>query len=237
MIAVLVPPGSAAAGRLVSLDPDEAHHLRVRRVADGSAVALRDGSGLVGSGTLRLDGKRGAVEVSEADRVVRPAALVLAVGAGDKERFGWTVEKAAELGASEVVALLTSHAATVSSRVRAEHVERLARRALEATKQCGAPWAPTVRGPLSLEDFLSEQQPAVRWVADPSGESPPARLGAEPIVAVVGPEGGLSPDEREALRAAGFSPIRLGAHILRFETAAVSVAAQVAVARARGPHG
>ena len=57
------------------------------------------------------------------------------------------------------------------------------------------------------------------------------------MTVVIGPEGGLTPAERERVLAAGFEPIRLAAHTLRFETAAVAAAAAAVAGRLRRDHG
>jgi 16S rRNA (uracil1498-N3)-methyltransferase len=248
VITVLVPPGvvppGAAAGRRERLDAAEQHHLRVRRAHDGERVALRDGAGLVGIGRVAIIGKAWEVEIENAERHARPAALTLAVGAGDRERFGWIVEKAVELGATRVVPLVTARAGDVASRVRDSHVEKLRRQALEATKQCGAPWAVEVDAPEALAAFIEgnavgrnaveRNEPGLRWLADAAGEAPPAALDGVAVTIVIGPEGGLEDQERAALLGAGFRPLALAAHTLRFDTAALAAAAAVTAARLRG---
>jgi 16S rRNA (uracil1498-N3)-methyltransferase len=237
MIAVLVPPGGVAPGEVVPLAPAEAHHLRVRRAGEAVAVGLRDGQGLVGSGVLRGEGGAIEVLVERAERLPPPLPLRLAVAAGDRDRFGWLVEKATELGVTETVPLETERTAGVASRVRQPQLERLRRRALEAVKQCGAAWAPTVREAASLEGFLARPPEGLRWLADVGGEAPPPGFGAGALTVLVGPEGGLSGVELERIRAAGFRPVRFGAQVLRFETAAIAAAACAAAARLGGTHG
>ena len=236
MITLLVPPG-AAAGRRQRIDEEERHHLRVRRVADGQAVALRDGAGLLGTGRLVTSGREWEIEVETVERRPRPADLTLAVGAGDRERFTWLVEKAAELGVTTDVPLETERARAVASRLRETHLPKLRRQALEAVKQCGAAWAPEVTAPVELEEFLKRERPGRRWLAEPDGESPPAGLDTAPVTIVVGPEGGLTDVERDSLVAAGYQRVTLGPHTLRFETAALAAAAAVAAARLRGMDG
>ena len=236
MITVLVPPG-AAAGRRERLDDAEQHHLRVRRARDGEQVALRDGAGLVGTGRVALVGKAWEVEVDGVERRARPAPLTLAVGAGDRERFGWMVEKAGELGATRIVPLVTARAADVASRLRESHLAKLRRQALEATKQCGAAWAVEVDAPETLEIFVGRKAPGLRWLADAAGQAPPATLDGAAVAVVIGPEGGLEDEERTALLGAGYRPMALSAHTLRFETAALAAAAAITAARLRGAHG
>ena len=119
VITVLVGTG-AAAGDVVQLDADEAHHLRVRRAAGprsaDASVAVRDGAGLLAEGRLSVEGRRVLVAIEHAERAAPPPPLVLAVGAGDRERFGALVEKAAEVGATEVVPLETARSLSVGSR-------------------------------------------------------------------------------------------------------------------------
>ncbi len=236
VITVLVPPGTAA-GRREHLDDGQQHHLRVRRAEPGELVGLRDGAGLVGSGRLVPAGRGWAVEVETAESRPRPPELTLAVGAGDRERFGWLVEKAAELGVTRIVPLETARTAGVASRVREQHLDRLRRQALEAIKQCGAAWALEVAAPVAMTRFAEGASAGSRWLAEAGGEPPPGRLDRTPVTVVVGPEGGLSDEERAALAAGGFRGLALAPYTLRFETAALAAAAVVGAARFRGTDG
>lgn len=236
MITLLVPPG-AIVGRREQIDETERHHLRVRRVANGERVALRDGAGLVGTGRLVADGAEWLVEVETVERRRQPAGLTLAVGTGDRERFGWMVEKAVELGATAVVPLETERTAGVATRLQGKHLGKVRRQALEAIKQCGAAWVLDLEPPIPLAEFAARTSLGRRWLADPEGDPPPVALDAAPITVVVGPEGGLSERERAVLDEAGYRPMALAAHTLRFETAALAAAAVVTTARLRGTHG
>ncbi|MFL5494012.1 MAG: RsmE family RNA methyltransferase [Gemmatimonadales bacterium] len=237
MITVLVPAGVHPAGSRASIEEGEAHHLRVRRVAAGEPVELRDGAGLVGTGRTVQEGRSWLVEVESVAEAPRPAALTLAVGAGDRERFGWLVEKATELGVTTIVPLETERTSGVATRVRPPHLDKLRRQALEVLKQCGAAWAPAVEEPIALEEFLRRPRAGALWLADPAGQLPATRLDTAPVTVVVGPEGGMSERERAALLTAGYHPRVLGPHILRFETAALAAVVAVTTARLRGIHG
>ena len=221
---VLLETGGQSGRETGALADGEHHHLRVRRARDGEPVELRDGAGLVGTGRLVRVGRDWRVEVEAARVIARPPALTLAVGAGDRERFEWLVEKATELGVTCIVPIETERTHAVATRVRSEHLERLRRRALEAVKQCGAPWAPEVTPPERLTSFLSRRHEGQRWVGDPEGGAASAPPDGA-LTVVIGPEGGLTDPERRAASAAGFHPVRLGPHTLRFETAAIAAAA------------
>jgi 16S rRNA (uracil1498-N3)-methyltransferase len=124
----------------------------------------------------------------------------------------------------------------VATRVRASQIGKLQRLILEATKQCGAAWVPSVEAPVLLGDFIA-RHPGKGWLADQSGTAPPASLDDSPLTIVVGPEGGLTPEERATLVAAGYRATSLGSNTLRFETAALAAAAAATTARMRGDHG
>jgi 16S rRNA (uracil1498-N3)-methyltransferase len=236
VITVLVPAGILA-GERHELDEDEAHHLKVRRARAGEPVGLRDGAGLLGSGRLALMGKRWVVDVEAVERVPRPPQLTLVVGAGDRDRFGWLVEKAGELGVTRVVPLETERSGAVATRVREGHLARLRRQGREALKQCGAAWEPEIAPLIRPGDLPALAGASRLWLADAAGDPPPACLDREPVTAVIGPEGGLTPAERDIVLAAGARTCALGPYTLRFETAAGAAAAAVAAARLRGIHG
>jgi 16S rRNA (uracil1498-N3)-methyltransferase len=234
---VLVQPGSAIVGRRASLDEGEAHHLRVRRAREHDGVEVLDGEGLVGTGRLVRVGRNWMVDIETAERQTRRARLTLAVAAGDKERFFWMAEKAVELGVTAIVPLETDRTAGVATRLRATHLPKLRRQVLEATKQCGEAWVPSVDAPVSLDEFAARPGRGLGWLADPEGAVPPASLDQTPLTIVIGPEGGLTTDERSALLGSGYRPVALGSHTLRFETAALAATAAATTARMRGHHG
>ena len=65
----------------------------------------------------------------------------------------------------------------------------------------------------------------------------PAVVGESPLTMVIGPEGGLTADELERLRGAGYTAVSLGSHTLRFETAAIAAAAAAVAGRLRRTDG
>lgn len=237
MITLLAPPGSLTLGTSVSLDATEAHHLRVRRGEAGERLRLVDGLGRVGFGVVTLGTHGAHVTLEEVEDAPMPPRLVLAVGAGDKERFGWLAEKATELGVTDLVPIETERTVNVASRVRDGSIDRVQRRATEALKQCEGTWAPKVHANTPLERFLDEAPRGRRWVMDQAGEELPTYVGEDAVTCLVGPEGGFTEGERRACAGAGFTPVALGGLVLRFETAAIAAAAWVGIARGRAGNG
>ena len=234
---VLIPRGSAVIGQRTTLDESEAHHLRVRRAREDEGVEVLDGAGLRGVGRLVRAGSGWMVEIESAERGPAQPALTLAVAAGDRERFTWMAEKAVELGVTQIVPLETARTVGVATRLKDTHIEKLERVMLEATKQCGTAWAPDVESPIALADFLARGTLGAGWLADRSGELPPGELDQTPLTVIVGPEGGLTPEERAAILSAGYRPVVLGSHTLRFETAALAAVAAATTGRMRGIDG
>ena len=233
VIRLLVRPGSLDGEGTASLPvaDREAHHLRVRRARAGDPVELLDGEGAILRGTLAVeDGGFRVCPKTAVTRCPPPAPLILRVAGGDRDRFGWLMEKATELGVTRVTPLETERTRSVTSRLQPRHLPALQQRAREAAKQCGAPWVPV----LEAIARVSELRPAelgVRWLADPGGGPVSAVAARGPVEVIVGPEGGFSEGEAETLRRLGAIPVRFGGHTLRFETAALAGAVLVSTLR------
>ena len=223
---VLVSPGALIAGATIDLDESEAHHLRVRRATADSAVRLFDGEGRSADGTLRIAGNAVSVSVGVVHRTAQPATLVLAVGAGDKDRFLAMAERCTELGVTHLVPLRTERTQAVDTRFRDASLDKARRRAREACKQCENPWATVIENSCSIAE-LGVRHVGVHWHvgAVDGARCPP--LGIEqPVGWIVGPEGGLTDGELTlAVGDLSAIPVSFGPSILRFDTAAVAAAA------------
>jgi len=153
------------------------------------------------------------------------------------EKMDWTIEKAVELGVSAIVPLQSRRSVVRldedRARRRAEHWQRLI---VAACMQCGRDRLPALAPVRTLEDWLAEPAAgAPRLVLAPGaavsiGElAAPAGSGG-PAVVLVGPESGLTDEEMEQARSAGFVAVSMGPRILRTETAGL---AALAVLQAR----
>jgi 16S rRNA (uracil1498-N3)-methyltransferase len=218
---------------VVRVDPGEAAHARARRLAEGEAVILIDGSGREASArVLRRD--RGGCEVrveSLADAPEDSPPLHLLVAAVRAERLGWIAEKAAELGAARLTLVATER--TQAFRARDGLLPRLERIVRESAKQSGASRFTAVAGPVPFGEALDAAGEA-RLLLDPSGDAFPASLGAAPAALLIGPEGGFSEAELAEARRAGWRIVALPAGVVRAETAAIAalVLARAAAQRA-----
>jgi 16S rRNA (uracil1498-N3)-methyltransferase len=223
-------------GEIARVEGAEARHALARRLRQGDAVVLVDGSGREAEGTVTLIA-RGAVEVRVAS-VAPPASdrlgpLHLLVAAVRSERLSWIAEKATELGAARLT--LVSSARTQSFRAGGSVTQRLERLVREAAKQCDRSDWPHIAGPIAFGDAIRGEF-GTRLVLDPGGEPFPATLPDGPTALLVGPEGGWTEDELGEAIAEGWTAVSLAAGKLRAETAAVAALTLARTAMARFPH-
>jgi RsmE family RNA methyltransferase len=225
VIRAMVPPGAIEVGAEIVLAPEDAQHLKVRRVPDGAEGRVLDGRGGVGMGAFHRRGDEWLFGVVLVVQEPRPAETVLAVGAGDRDRFLLLAEKVAEFGVTRLIPIETTHTRSVSSRVRDTGVDKARRRAREACKQSGNAWVPMIDDLRPLEG-LRDALPAVRWlVADPEGGQLPAIGAQEAVGWLIGPEAGFGLEEIDLIdNVLGATRVCLGQHTMRFETAAIAAA-------------
>ena len=225
-------------GAELELPAAAARHVQVLRLQPGGVITLFNGDGGEHSATiLRMGRSDVAVRVdSHQNRECEPARRVhLAVGMPANDRMDWLVEKATELGVASVQPLHTAHSVLRLSGERATkkqaHWQAVATAACE---QCGGNRVPNVLPVAELATWLkaapsaNTAAPVLRCVLSLAEGSQPlaAVLAGQPAHTAVwflsGPEGGLSPSEDAAARAAGFVPVTLGPRVLRAETAALA---------------
>lgn len=213
-----LPPAGPA-----TLSGDVAHHLaRVLRIRIGESVRLGDGCGNTATATVTAVQKQTiACQVAELDyQPPLHPALTLAFAVPRPSRADWLVEHATEVGVTTFQPLWTER-----SRPQGLRADRWRKVAAAAAGQCARAWLPQVLEPIELPKLLAEPPPGARLLADLDGRCLTLPTDEAQAVLLIGPEGGFSPAERTAAVAAGFQPMRFGAHILRTETAALVGAA------------
>lgn len=193
----------------------------------------------VGAELRLLDDETGewAAEVSEAGRRkirVRVGAMIrgretvpdlwLLTAPIKAERFEWIVEKATELGVRRIVPVLTER--TNHARLKPE---RLRAHMIEAAEQCGRTALPELAGAERLPALLAgwDASRALLFADEEGGQAMPLLKPAPPAAILIGPEGGFSQAEREAIRALNATRrLSLGPRILRADTAVVAAISQ-----------
>lgn len=230
MITLLVAPQELDAPRAEVTGEPYRHLFRARRLGPGETLRLTDGRGRARWAEVESVGRDRAVLALGGEAPTREPAfsLTLLVPTLRPERAAWLVEKATEIGVVAVRFLHTERAPRQPGESTLSRLERVARAAVE---QCHRALVPELSGPHAWQELPGLARSPDRWFLDPKaatdwGEHLP---GAGALL--VGPEGGLSPNEHAGLLALGWRPVGLGERILRIETAALVGAAALVLGR------
>ncbi|GJQ29102.1 MAG: ribosomal RNA small subunit methyltransferase E [Phycisphaerae bacterium] len=209
------------AGGVVAVEGDEAHHaVRVKRLEAGETVELLDGRGGVARGRVREGIKAGRgwrlmVEVASRRVEARPRPIVHVLASAPKgERLHDMIAGLSQVGAASWSPLGSERTVV---RPREGKLERLGHVAIESMKQCGRAWVLEIGEAVRVEAAMG--RPGL-VVADASGRPYGHETGDE-FTLIIGPEGGLTPAEVEALTRAGAKVASFGRHVMRTEVAAV----------------
>jgi len=248
------PPG---AGGVLELPGESVEHARALRVRPGDRCEGLDGRGgrralevlELGRQSLRLR-DLGRAETESAPGM--PGAplpwIELAVAWPRRTRAEAMLGGLVQLGAGAITALAARRRGPepIPTHPPARW-EKLARTALE---QSGRAWLPRLGGALEVEALVASRAAGTLALLEPAagmsfdtwlrsltlGVGGAAGTEERPLVLVVGPEGGWEHEEREALLLAGASPVWLGPHVLRIETAALAAMAVAATVLGRPAH-
>ncbi len=222
--------GPLDAPGLHRLGREESHHaVNVLRLRAGDAVIVFDGRGRRAEAVV-VDADKNALSVRADAATEEPRlrpALVLATAVPKGKRWQSLIEKCTELGVDALVPLHTERSVAKGE----GDAEKWRRWAIEAAKQSRRWRLPEIAEPVPFARVfdLSRERNALLFVADAGGE-PPSRYrdelsAAENVIAVVGPEGGLTDGEYSECARHGARPVRLSPFVLRVETAAAAVCA------------
>jgi 16S rRNA (uracil1498-N3)-methyltransferase len=204
------------------------HAATVRRIGVGERLVVTDGVGAWLTCAV-TDVQRDSLSLTVEERTSVPAAsprtvVVQALAKGDRGELA--VAMLTEAGVDEIVPWSASRSVTVWRGERGEKsLAKWRSTARESAKQSRRAWLPVVRPLASTSAVASLLSEATAYVLHEDASEPLAT--AKPpsdglVVLVVGPEGGISPDELTAFTAAGATPVRLGPSVLRTSTAGVA---------------
>lgn len=226
-----------------------AHQLvRVLRQRPGDRVLVLDNQGSEFLVELQnLDARSAAGRVIERRQASAEPQLrlTLFIGLTQREKFEWILQKGTELGVAEFAPVITSRSLVQDQQglqpggPKSRRWERIIQ---EAAEQSGRGRLPVLSPPARLADALSagsrdydlalipwegERKSDLQGTLRRTAAKDLSRGSALRLAALIGPEGGLAPEEVELGRKAGWIPVTLGPRILRMETAGVITAAIV----------
>jgi len=215
-------------GVAVPVEGNSAHYLiSVMRIKEGNTVLLFDGASGEWAATAEQVRKRDLT--LRCTQQTKPAETVpdfwLCTAPIKKGRIDLIAEKACELGVARLLPVRTDR-----SIVDKVNLDRLRAHLIEAAEQCGRTALPDLADMTTLSSLLANwDETRTLFFADETGGLPMTQAFAAspgPAALLIGPEGGFTPAEREAIRALPSArPISLGQRILRAETAAIAATA------------
>ncbi|GLR64876.1 ribosomal RNA small subunit methyltransferase E [Marinospirillum insulare] len=199
------------------------HMIQVLRMQPGEQLHLFDGLHCYLAELLEGNKNRALLALLAPVESVAPSPLNThlgqAISKGDK--MEWIVQKATELGVTEITPLYTQLG---DVRLKGEREQKKLQQwqqiAISACEQSGRNDLPIIHSPQLLTNWLAERQEAMKLLLHPYGQTGELAVNEVTSVALlIGPEGGLTDAEADLARQQGFTGLRLGPRILRTETA------------------
>ncbi len=225
------------------LDESESHHaLNVLRLTPGDKLVVFNGQGTEATAQINPESTKREVRLTALHKGKTPALpcrITLAQAVPKGKNMDLIVQKATELGAAGIAPLISER--TVA---RADDAESAAAKqakwqatVIEAAKQCGQNWLPTVAAPQTPKEFfathggkppfdlmliasLQHDSRHLRAWLEEYAAGQPGRKPSSALI-LVGPEGDFTPAEISLAKSAGCRPVTLGPIVLRTETAAL----------------
>lgn len=193
-----------------------------RRLREGDAIIVFDGEGAVARCTIeRLDprGRSTSFAIVEREKFQEPAWRVgIAAGVPKGDRQNTLLDMCIQAGMTDYWPVLFERSVSKPDAPS----ERWLRIAVEACKQSRRPWLPRLHDPVGVSGLIDLAGSWQLHAADALESDKQLTVGLDQRLLIVGPEGGLTPEESNRLREAGALSLNLGPHILRTETAAVA---------------
>lgn len=211
--------------KTIVLDEDTSKHIHVLRMQIGEELLLTDGKGRKAHASITDDNrKKCTVEVSSVDVEAESRAKVcIAISlVKNSSRFEWFLEKATEIGVTEIIPLLCER--TEKEKFRHDRMRNILVSAMLQSQQC---WMPVLHHPTSFNDVVKSNQYAQRFIAHclPEQKQQLASVSLQQsVIILIGPEGDFTPAEIQQAISTGFTPVALGDTRLRTETAGMVAA-------------
>jgi 16S rRNA (uracil1498-N3)-methyltransferase len=221
-------PGNLAPGAEIELAEEAANHVgRVLRMQSGAELQLFNGDGFNYQAHIIETGKKNVrvnVVAASNNPVESPLRIHLGQGISRGDRMDFAIQKAVELGVTEITPLFTERCGVKLDAERLQkRTEQWQKIAISACEQSGRSIVPVVHQALNLDKWLAQNTNELKLTLDPWAKDTIKTL--TPVSAlrlVIGPEGGFSDREVELTTQAGFVAVQLGPRVLRTETAALT---------------
>lgn len=199
-------------------EADVIHATKVLRKKAGDTIFITDGKGNLAQGTIQLATKKNVeVAIDSIQTFPKPNKLHVAIApTKTNDRFELFLEKATEIGISEITPVICYH-----SERKKVNTERYQKILISAMKQSQNFHLPKLNAPITLTDFISQADAKTKYIAHCEDETKQSLTEKEDALVLIGPEGDFSMDEINLAIQNGYVPLTLGSSRLRTETAGI----------------
>ncbi|MGD9109711.1 MAG: RsmE family RNA methyltransferase [Phycisphaerales bacterium] len=219
---------------------EEAHHIAsVMRHTENQTVELFDGKGTLAQARIESASSKKVIcrieQLQTIDKPNRPR-IIIAASIPKGERLDLMIKKCTELGVDRITPVIFER--TVKQPKNPKAKQRWLHLAIAAAKQCHRIFLPEIDTPLTLTEAIEKltgDHPKAEIfagrVTEKSASLIDYELADNDVIAFIGPEGGMSPQEQLLLNDNGAKTVRLNENILRIETAAIAFASVLTARR------
>ena len=205
----------------VELMRAESNHLfKILRARPGESIRLIDGHGTAGTAVIGKDRK---ITLESKQEIPFPGRKIhLYVAPPRRQKMDQILKAVTELGVYRIVPMTCDRSVAMPD---ADSADRQTDLLFEACKQSGNAWLPILEEPVKFSAALAEakEKLPLNVIGSPYENRSAFENLPDEIGFFVGPEGGFSEAEEQAMRDAGFQPMQVGAWILRVETACIAI--------------
>jgi 16S rRNA (uracil1498-N3)-methyltransferase len=223
---------------IVTITGEDAHHIaHVLRYKVGQCLIVVDNNGRIAKTEItEITAHAVVVKIIEnlEENTEAPIEVTLAQCLPKSDKMDFIVQKAVELGVSNICPLISENCVVKYDAAKKEARQKKWQKiANEAAKQCGRTLLPSVEPIVLLKDLFLKIKPDVEIImcyegqADSSLKTLLETTVASKFLIIIGPEGGFSPAEAQLCRGSGAKIVTMGPRILRTETASLAAVSLV----------
>lgn len=209
----------------MDLDEDTSRHIvQVLRMGTGEDLQLTDGKGTLLTATITTAHKKKCRVTVRSAEFLPPQDRKVSIAISpvkNASRFEWFLEKATEIGVTEIIPLMTER--TERQHLRADRLQNILISALLQSRQA---WLPVLQPSTPFAQLLDTpgfDRRLIAWMDDRSTNAYPGPHPGSTLI-LIGPEGDFTPEEVTSALARKYTPATLGKNRLRTETAGVVAA-------------
>jgi 16S rRNA (uracil1498-N3)-methyltransferase len=210
----------------LTLDEDVSKHItQVLRMKAGEALLVTDGKGTKAKAIITDDHRKRCVvkiERRETEKAATPTVCIAISLIKNAARFEWFLEKATEIGVSEIIPLLCDR--TEKEKFRQDRLQNIVTSAMLQSQQC---WMPKLQEPIPFQKLIEDDKYHQKFIAhclENEKQSLHSILQPQSSIILIGPEGDFTQKEIALAIDHNYVPVTLGKTRLRTETAGIVAA-------------